>query len=578
MSRALCESPIAATVRTGLFFSLCAALGPCVQAQHMDGATGAEWPHYGGTQSAWRYSALDQINRGNVHELAPAWIFQTGEDADAFQATPIVVDGILYVSTNHGQVFAVDAATGDPIWHYRYPPPDPNAASFILTRPQNRGVAVSEGRVFLGTYDNHVVAIDASTGLELWKVNVDNTRQCGCLISGAPLIAEDKVIVGGTGGDGAHRGYLTAFDTATGRLAWRFYIVPGPGEPGNETWKGDSWKHGGGAAWMTGSFDPELRLVYWGTGNAASDFYSGDRVREGADLDGPVNLYTASVVALEVDTGELRWYYQEIPNDVWDYDSAYEVVLFDRMVDGESRKLLLHMNKSGLTFVLDRVTGELINVFSVAEEQTWISGFTEDGRLLGRREPREGESINVCPSGLVGAKSWNQMAYSPRTGLIYTPTIEICMDVTARQQEPIEGRFFAGGSASVNLPPGREMISHLDAYDPLTGERKWTLPYRYVLVSSILATAGDLVFTGDPEGFFFALDADTGEELWRFQTGAGLRSSSVTYQIEGRQFVAVPSGWGSVIGPMTASLFPGEGEKWRHGSALVVFALPEASH
>ena len=560
--------------RTALCLS---ALGPVLQAQVPVGATGADWPHYGGTQMSWRYSALDRIDRENVHRLAPVWIFQTGEDADAFQATPIVVDGVLYVSTNHGQVFAVDAATGAPVWHYRYPPPDPDAANFILTRPQNRGVAVSGGRVFLGTYDNHVVAIDAATGTELWRVNVDNARQCGCLISGAPLAAKDKVIVGGTGGDGAHRGYLTAFDAVTGRLAWRFHIVPGPGEPGHDTWKGDSWKHGGGAAWMTGSFDPELGLVYWGTGNAASDFYSGDRVKEGADLDSGVNLYTASVVALDVETGELRWHYQEVPNDVWDYDSAYETVLIDRPLGGQTRKLLVHMNKSGLTFVLDRLTGELVNLFSVAEEQTWISGFTQDGRLLGRREPRVGETINVCPSGLVGAKSWNQMAYSPRTGLIYTPTIELCMDVTAQRQEPIEGRFFAGGSAAVNLPPGRETFSHIDAYDPLTGERKWSYPYRFVLLSSMLATAGDLVFTGNPEGFFFALDAVTGEELWRFQTGAGLRSSAVTYAVDGRQYVAVPSGWGSIVGPMTAALFPGEGEKWRHGSALVVFALPEES-
>jgi len=557
-----------------LFCLVCAAM-PVAEAQNEIGATHSDWPHYGGTQMALRYSALDQINAENVSMLRPAWIFQTGEDADAYQSTPIVVNGILYTSTNHGQVFAVDASTGDLVWHYRYPPPDADAASFILTRPQNRGVAVSEGRVFLGTYDNHVVAIDAMTGEELWKVNVDNARQCGCLISGAPLVVKDKVIVGGTGGDGAHRGYLTAFNTENGRLAWRFYIVPGPGELGHDTWKGDSWKHGGGAAWMTGSFDPELNLVYWGTGNAASDFYSGDRVEEGTDLDGDVNLFTASVVALDADTGKVRWYYQEIPNDVWDYDSAYEVVLINRVLDGEMRKLLVHMNKGGLTFVLDRVTGELINVFSVAEEQTYISDFGEDGRLIGRREPQEGESINVCPSGLVGAKSWNQMAYSPRTGLIYTPTIELCMDVTAQRQEPIEGRFFAGGSASVNLPPGRETFSHIDAYDPITGVREWTYPYKFVLLSSMLVTAGDVVFTGNPEGYFFALDAITGEELWRFQTGAGIRSSSATYSVDGRQFIAVPTGWGSIVGPMTARLFPGEGEKWRYGSALVVFALPE---
>jgi len=549
---------------------------PAMQAAEFDGSTRENWPHYGGTRAAWRYSALDQINGGNVARLVPAWIFQTGDYTDGFQVTPIVVNGVMYISTNNNHVIALDAATGEQRWRYQYQG-QATSGFWVQFQHHNRGVAVANGRVYFGTYDNYLLALDTETGRELWKVNVDNAAQCGCMIRAAPLVAKGRVIVGGTGGDGAHRGYITAFDAETGRLAWRFYVIPGPGEKGHETWKGESWKYGGGAPWITGSFDPDLGLTYWGTGNAAPDFYSGDRVVSPRPPDADVNLYTASIVALDVDTGKLRWYHQEIPNDVWDYDAAYEIVLFDREIEGRLRKLLVHMNKSGVTFLLDRESGEVLNTFIVPEETNWISGVTRDGKLIGRREPKVGEMRNFCPSGFFGAKSWNQMAYSPLTHWIYTPTLEICMDIESLRQNPVEGRFFAGGSGKVSLPPGRENYSHIDAIDPITGERKWSYPYRYVLLSSILATGGNLVFVGDPEGHFFALDAGTGEVLWRYQTGAGHRGSAVTYAVKGRQYVATPTGWGSIIGGMAAGLFPGAGENWRPGSTLVVFALPGAN-
>jgi len=542
-----------------------------------DGATRADWPHYGGTQFAWRYSTLDQINTGNVKNLAPAWMFQTGEYTDGLQSTPIVVDGVMYLSTARNQVFALDAATGKVIWNYKYTPRANYAkAGSQGVFVQNRGVAVGGGKVFMGTIDSHLVAIDQNTGRELWKVAVDDSRQCGCNILSAPLVVKDKVIIGENGGDGAFRGYLTAFYIKTGRLAWRFYVIPAPGEPGSETWKGESWKYGGGAPWMTGSYDPDLDLVYWGTGNAASDFYDGDRVVSEKDDPKGVNLHTASVVALEADSGKLRWAHQEVPDDEWDFDSAYEVILIDREVNGRMRKLLVHMNKSGLTFVLDRVTGQFVKAFTVPEVQTWISGITEDGKLIGRQSPGVGKPVTICPT-VMGAKSWNQMAYSPRTGYIYTPTIETCSEVTANRQEPREGIFFAGGGGARRLPPGRETFSHIDAFDPMTGKRVWSFPYKYGLLASMLSTAGDLVFTGDPEGNFFALNARTGDKLWNFQTGAGHRGSAVTYSVNGRQYIATPTGWQqSITGGMLSSLFPGIGETWRVGSTLVVFALPEA--
>lgn len=526
-----------------------------------DGAAHDDWPHYGGTQLSWRYSALNQINTTNVDHLSPAWTFQTGDYEMGLQATPIVIDGVLYLTTSRNQVFALDAASGRVIWQYKYPLP----RGPVVYGPQNRGVAVGDGKVFVGTYDNYLVAIDQKSGRETWKVNVDDARQCGCNITAAPLVVKDKVIVGGTGGDSAHRGYLTAFYTKTGRTAWRFYTVPGPGETGHETWKGDSWKTGGGATWMTGSFDPALNLVYWGVGNAAADFYAGDR--DGA------NLYTNSVVALDADTGKLRWHYQEIPKDVWDFDSAYECVLMDREVRGKMRKLLVHVNKGGFTFVLDRVSGEFIGAYPIVDHYNWISGVTEDGKLAGRREPEVGKTTFICPSA-AGGKSWNQIAYSPRTGWIYTPSIESCNDLTVDPQETPEGGRFFDGSWVMKPPPGEPAHSHIDAYDPVTGKRKWSYSYKYSLLASILATAGDLIFTGDPEGNFFALDARTGSKLWSFQTGAGHRGSAVTYTANGRQYIATPSGWGSLVGAALSPLWP-ESENFRGGSMLMVFALPE---
>jgi alcohol dehydrogenase (cytochrome c) len=524
-----------------------------------DGAAGANWPHHGGSQFAWRYSALNQIDTSNVKSLAVAWAFQTGDYGDSLQSTPIVIDGVMYVSTSYAQVFALDAATGRLIWRYKYPLSANVGRSGGEAFRINRGLAVSGGKVFLGTPDSFLVAIDQKTGRELWSVNVDDSNQCGCSITSAPLVVKDKVIVGGSGGDNAHRGYLTAFYAKTGRLAWRWYVIPGPGEKGHESWKGDSWKTGGGSPWLTGSFDAELNLLYWGTGNAAGDFYAGDR---NASESKDVNLYTASVVALDPDTGKLRWHFQEIPNDVWDFDSSYECILMNREVQGRMRKLLVHMNKS-------------VGVFSVPEVQTWISGVTEDGKLVGRREPELGKTINFCPTP-AGAKSWNEMAYSPRTGLIYTPTLEICVDITAEHQAADEGRFFMSGSWDLKLPPNRATYSHVDAWDPVTGKRAWSYPYKYVLLASMLATAGDLVFTGNPEGDFFALDARTGAKLWSFQTGAGHRGSAVSYAVNGKQYIATPTGWPVTnIGAATQALFPEQ--VWRNGSTMMVFALPGGS-
>jgi alcohol dehydrogenase (cytochrome c) len=544
-------------VRSLLGFLVFASLGIA-----QSGATRGDWPSYGGGLGAWRHSDLNQIHRGNVRRLAPVWAFQTGKVDGGLQSTPIVIDGVMYLAASWNRVFAIDAASGRELWHYFYQNPREIG---IIYSPWNRGVAVDGGRVFMGTLDNHVVALDQKTGRELWKVSVEDMQQCGCNITGAPLVAKGKVIVGVTGGDSAHRGYITAFDAQTGRKAWRFWTIPGPGEKGHDTWSGDSWKLGGGSSWMTGSYDPELNLVYWGVGNPAADFYG--ESRKGA------NLYTDSVVALDPGTGRLRWYFQQVPHDVWDWDAAYECVLLDLPVKGTVRKLLLNVNKGGYAFVVDRVTGEFVSAWPVAENINWIQGVSEKGELIGRVEPRVGKPAFICPS-IGGGRSWNHGAFSPRTGWFYTTAIEWCQEVTVQKEEAKEGQNFFGGVFQLKPPPKGMARGHLDAFDPVTGKKFWSYDSKYPLLASVLSTAGDLVFTGDPEGNFFALDAKSGEKLWSFQTGSGHRGSAVTYSVNGRQYIATPAGWGSAVAGLMSQLWP-ELEDLRPGAALFVFALPE---
>jgi PQQ-dependent dehydrogenase (methanol/ethanol family) len=548
--------------RAWLLASGLAAAGLCLAASAVEGVTAEDWPSYGGGLSAWRYSGLSQIDRDNVRRMVPVWSFQTGVTDGGFQATPIVVDGVMYVSTSWNRVYAIDGATGRELWHYLYKNPQQIGITYS---PWNRGVAVGDGRVYMGTLDNHVVALDRKTGRELWNVAVEDLRQCGCNITGAPLLVKNKVVVGVTGGDSAHRGYLTAFDAATGHLAWRFRTIPGPGEPGHETWKGDSWRFGGGATWMTGSYDPQLNLVYWGVGNPAADFYGADRSGD--------NLYTDCVIALDADSGKLRWFYQEVPHDVWDFDAAYECVLLDLPVRGTMRKLLLNVNKSGYAFLLDRVTGEFVSAWPIVRNSNWIQGIDQHGRLLGRNEPEPDKPKMLCPS-VGGGRSWNQGAYSPGTGWFYTAGIEWCQMTTAHREVASEGSAFFGGTFQLLPPPDGPARGHLDAFDPIDGKRFWSYESKYPLLASVLATAGDLVFTGDPTGEFFALDARTGRKLWSYQTGSGHRGSSIAYSVHGRQFVATPSGWGSAVAGVMAQLWP-EAEGFRGGCTLFAFALPE---
>ena len=533
-----------------------------IDAQRLVNAAGEpeNWLTYGGTYNAWRYSPLDQVNRDNVTDLAAAWVFQTGVVDGGFSCTPLVADGVMYITSSWNRVFAIDAVTGEELWHYYHPKPEDFG---LLYGPWNRGVALGHGLVYMGTIDNHLVALDAETGELVWDVNIEDWQECGCNITGAPLVVKDKVVVGVTAGDSAHRGYLNAYDAGTGRHAWRFYTIPGEGEEGNDTWLGDSWKLGGGSTWLTGSYDPELDLLYWGIGNPSSDFYGEDRRG--------LNLYTNCMIALDPDTGERQWHFQEIPYDVWDWDAAYEQILVDLPVEGKMRKLLINPNKGGYTYVLDRTNGEFIGAWPHADNITWITGVGPNGELQGRNEPPPNETVYLCPS-ICGGRSWNHAAYSPKTGLLYQTGLEFCQDVTAEKQEVEKGDEWIAAEFELRPPPEGEPYSHFDAYDPVTGEKKWSYRSKYALLASSLATGGNLVFTGDPEGRFLAFDAESGEVLWSFNTGSGHRGSPMTYAVDGTQYIAVPSGWGSAVGGLLPQIWP-EMEDFPGGGALFVFSL-----
>jgi alcohol dehydrogenase (cytochrome c) len=381
------------------------------------------------------------------------------------------------------------------------------------------------------------------------------------------VVVKDKVIVGGTGGEHAHRGYLNAFDAKTGKHLWRFYTIPSPGEPGFETWGEKMWKYGGGPAWLVGSYDAELNLLYWGIGNPSSDFY--DEFRPGA------NLYTNCIIALNPDTGKMQWYYQEVPHDMYDFDSAYECVLIDHEVNGQKQKLLVHPNKGGYTWVLDRVTGKYLNAYPHVDQITWMQGVDKDGKPLKMQPVPPNEKTYVCPSA-AGGRNWEASSYSPRTKLWYNMGWEVCNIIAPQKQDIIEGQPLFGGGMEFVAPKNAKATGHIDAYDPLTGKRAWRFMTRYMNVCSLLSTGSDLLFSGDVLGEAFALDAKTGEKLWGFNTGASLTGSPITYAVNGRQYVAMPTGMGSLVGGLTEVVWPEmAGKLPEAASTLVVFALPE---
>jgi len=501
------------------------------------------WLTYSGGYSSQRYSLLKQIDTSNVRNLELKWILPN-QVFGAWQSSPLVVDGIMYVTQRPNDVLAVDAKTGRVFWQYRYTN-SPDAR--VCCGSNNRGVAILGDTLFLGTLDAHLVAIDARSGRPLWNVAVGDPG-LGYSLTLAPLVVKDKVLVGMGGGEFGIRGYIAAFDARTGKEAWRFHTIPGPGERGHESWTGDAWKTGGGSVWVTPSYDPALNLTYWGIGNAGPDWNPDQRPGD--------NLFTDSVVALDADTGELRWHFQFTPNDAYDYDSVQIAVLADLNWRGTPTKTMMWANRNGFFYVLDRTNGRFLrgNPFV---QVNWASGLDETGRPIRTPQP---DGQPTWP-GNQGGTNWYSPSYSPRTELFYVSTWEGYASIF--RKEPVQyvpGRNFGGGGGRVLTPvPGApgvrigratpinnwtDAVGHgtVMAIDPRTGEQKWKFEQYDVTDSGILTTAGDLLFTGGREGYFHALDARTGALLWKASLGGQIVNGPITFAIDGKQYVSVISG------------------------------------
>ena len=511
------------------------------------------WLTYNGGYSSQRYSALDEITPGNVDDLELEWMLPN-QVFGAWQSNPIVVDGIMYLTQRPNDVMAVDAATGRVFWLYRHTNAE-NAR--VCCGANNRGVAIHGDRVFMGTLDAHLIALDAITGRALWKVEVADVNRAYS-ITMAPLVIKDRVIVGVGGGEYGIRGFVAAYDVETGAEVWRFYTIPGPGEPGHDSWEGDDWEHGGAPVWVTGSYDPELNLTYWGVGNPGPDWNAAQRPGD--------NLYSDAVVALNADTGELVWHFQFTPNDGYDYDSVQVPVLADIDWNGARRRVMMWANRNGYFYVLDRATGEFLSG-SPFVRVNWSSGLDANGRPIPTPQPA---GMPTYP-GNQGGTNWYPPSFSPRTGLFYFSAWEdYATTYRPEESEYIPGRAFLGGGFDVLTPvPGAptvgigrtsqinnwtDAVGHgaLIAMDPRTSTPRWKFEQFDVSDSGMLTTASDLLFTGGREGYLHALDARTGEELWKASLGGQIVMAPVTYEVNRRQYIAVIS-----------------------GNSLVTFGLPE---
>jgi alcohol dehydrogenase (cytochrome c) len=501
------------------------------------------WLTYSGTYMSQRYSLLKQIDPSNVKNLELKWVLPN-QVFGAWQSSPIVVDGIMYVTQRPNDVMAVDAKTGRVFWLYHYT----NATNQrVCCGANNRGVAMLGDTLFMGTLDAHLVAIDAKNGKALWNVVVGDSAQAYS-ITLAPLVVKDKVIVGVGGAEYGIRGFIAAYDPRTGKELWKFHTIPGPGEPGSDSWSGNAWEHGGGSVWVTGSYDPTLNLMYWGVGNPGPDWNPDQRPGD--------NLYTDSVVALDPDTGTLKWHYQFTPNDGYDYDSVQVPVLADMNWRGRPAKVILWANRNGYFYVLDRESGRFLSGTPFVKVN-WASGFDEGGRPMQTPQPAGSPTW----PGNQGGTNWYSPSYSPRTELFYVSAWENYASIYRKEAvEFVPGRNFGGGGFRVLAPspdaptPGIGRRSPINnwtnvvangaviAIDPKTGRHKWKFTQYDVTDSGILTTASDLLFTGGREGYFHALDARTGSLLWKINLGGQIVNGPMTYAVDGKQYVAVISG------------------------------------
>lgn len=561
-----------------------------------------QWVMPLGNYSSNRYSGLDQINRDNVGDLQVAWTFSTGV-LRGHEGGPLVIGNMMYVHAPFpNTVFALDLSKGGQIvWKYE-PQQDPNVIPVMCCDTVNRGVAYGDGKIFLHQADTKLVALDAKTGKEVWSA-MDGDATKGETGTSAPLVVKDKVLIGNSGGEFGVLGKVTAYNMSDGKIAWRAFSA-GPddqikvdpakttalGKPVGKdsslkTWEGDQWKIGGGTTWGWMSYDPELNLVYYGTGNP-STWNPAQRPGD--------NKYSMTIFARDADTGMAKWLYQMTPHDEWDYDGVNEMILADQQVNGQDRKLLVHFDRNGFGYTLDRDTGELLVAEKYDPAVNWATKIDLKTGLPDRVKEfsteANGEDVNttnICPAAL-GSKDQQPSAYSPKTGLFYVPTNHVCMDYEPFKVAYTAGQPYVGATLSMYPPKGEDHLGNFIAWDATTGKIKWSLPEPFSVWSGALATAGDVVFYGTLEGYLKAVDAETGKELYRFKTPSGIIGNVNTYEYDGKQYIAVLSGVGGWAGiGMAAGLTEdtaGLGAVGAYkalssytalGGTMTVFALPE---
>ncbi len=488
----------------------------------------ANWPSYDGDYSGRRYSSLSEITPDNVKQLHAQWVFHS-RNSDSLEVTPVVVEGVMFV-TSANDAFALDARTGREIWHH-----ERAVTSGLVddaSAHHNRGVAVWHDRVFMETDNAHLLCLDARSGHLIWDIEfADSTKNYGA--TSAPLVVNDKVIVGPSGGDDAVRGFIAAFDPLTGKLVWRFWTIPGPGVFGNSSWPGQMYLHGGGTTWMPGTFDPELNTLYWGTSNPSPDF-------DGLPRPGD-DLYTDCVLALDPDTGKLKWYFQFTPHDLFDYDAAEAAVLIDGAFQGENQKLLVEANRNGFLYILDRTNGKFLYATPFVDKLNWAKGIDSGGRPILSGVVPTAAGTRICP-GMTGATNWFSPSYNPSTRLYYFMALESCEIFQSKPEPFAMGRtWYATGAKHI---PGEADKKILIAFSLESGQVAW----RYPQVGDgdswggTMTTAGGLVFFGDDADAFEAVDARTGAPLWHFNTGQRMHASPMSYAVEGAQYVAIAAG------------------------------------
>lgn len=546
-----------------------------------------DWCTYHRTYDGWRHSPLKQINKGNVVKLGPAWLFQPGANTSGMgsmglQSTPLAIDGGIYLATNPSRVWKLDGATGNRIWAW-FPDLDEAvvARSFF---PHTRGLAIGDGRVYMGTVDGHVVALSETNGEVMWDNALVDSAKISAGFSGGGTFVNGLFIIGQNGGEYPVEGRIFGLDAATGAVKWTFYTTGRNDPEALATWGGDSWKYGGGGGWQPGSVDFGNNLVFWGTGNPNPDYDWGGKDWKTTGARPGLNLYTSSTVALDIDTGKLKWFFQEAPHDPYDYDASVgEYVLLD--VNGKN--LVLHPGKNGFNHVHDRRSGEVVNVYPDSKNINWTSGYNMDtGEWENMLWPEEGVKTLMCPA-IDGGHSWNAGTYSPRTGLFYRIAQEWCMWLTVNRDEkvldPVVVALFGAEFETpqgVQNPCNPQELSGVPAHafltarEPVSGDLAWEKRYNIVPHSSLLSTGGGLVFIGNSEGYIEALDATTGGQLWTFNNGSGHNGGIISYAAGGKQFILVTAGQGSHLGNDIAKYYGDKLIKFEHSATLVAFALP----